>query len=103
VLVQLAENDKSTIVAARRLDGEWKLELGGFVHGRDVPELTDKMRLQVDRTNEMTAALRTGDTKEVQRVMLKHIMDLRTPQPDSAATMPAATQPAGRGAKENPP
>jgi len=111
VLVQLHENDRQTIVPARRVDGGWKLELGGFLHGKDVPEMTKTMRLQVDRTNELTAAVGTGDAREVQRVMLKHIMDLRGPEGGTleeimgaGSTTRSATAPTTRrGAKENPP
>lgn len=113
VLVQLDENDKQTIVPARDVGGgNWKLELGGFIHGRDVAELTQATQLEVRQTDEITAAIRTGDVKEIQRVMLKHIGEVRFSGPmrqtvrdilgDGATTRPATTT-MRSSAKENPP
>jgi hypothetical protein len=112
VLVQLAENDKRTIVPARGGGGGvWKLELGGFIGGHDLSELTQATLLEVHQTDEMTVAVRSGDFKEIQRVMLKHIgetpMRDRVWEPvkkvldDGATTRPATTSPGS--AKENPP
>jgi hypothetical protein len=76
VLVQLEETDNETIVPARNVDGgDWKLELDGFIRGRDVAELAAVTQRQVRQANDMTAAVRTGDPKEVQREMLRQITD----------------------------
>ncbi len=114
VLVQLDENDKETIVSARNVVGGggggagWKLELDGFLHGRDATGLAESMQRQVRHTNELTAAVRTGDTKEIQRVMLRQITDVPASQQEVIAKLLAATRPATGGggtggAKENPP
>jgi hypothetical protein len=120
VLVQLAENDKGTIVPARNVGGGvWKLELGGFIGGgggggggRDVSELTQATLVEVRQTDEMTAAVRSGDFKEIQRVMLKHIGEtpMRGPMRQAVqdvlgdgATTRSATTTMPVSAKENPP
>ena len=108
VLAQLKESDKETIVPARKVDGGWKLELGGFVHGDNVPELTQQTHLHVQQTNEMTAAVRTNDAKEVQRVMLRHIAGMsaaatRPSIPPPPATRRSSGAGGAGGAKENPP
>ena len=72
VLVQLDKDDKQTIIPARNVGG-WKLEPGGFAHGRSTAQLADATQLAVRQTNELTAAVRSGETREIQRVMLKHI------------------------------
>jgi hypothetical protein len=121
VLVQLDEHDRNTIVPVRNVAGGWKMDIGAFTHGSSVPDLTAATQRQVRQTSELTAVVRTGDTKEIQRVMLKHITENLGPKDhqiigdilgDGSATRPTTAQTATpttpapapqRSAKENPP
>ena len=119
VLVQLNEYDKNTIVPVRNVSGGgWKMAIGAFTHGSDVPELTAATQRQVRQTDELTAVVRTGDTREIQRVMLKHIAENLGPKDrqfvrevlgDGAVTRPTTTSTTAtpttpmRSPKENPP
>ena len=117
VLVQLEEKDRNLIVPARRIDGGWKLELGGFLDAHDVQdaaEMSQRLHLLVRQTDDMTVAVRTGDPKEIQREMLRQITEmrglshsqLRMILGQESTTTTSTTQPTTAprtGARENPP
>ncbi|MEA2734376.1 MAG: hypothetical protein QOE14_827 [Humisphaera sp.] len=103
IVVAHGEGEDDLAFHLRDIGGDWKLDLRPFIASDDAAQLARATRRQVRHTNDMIAAVRSGDGTRVQQLMMRQIIEVRGPQTRGVddVTAPATTKPSR--AKENPP